>query len=255
MIFTQLCSYEDAFCLGLTSRYFWHVSRPYIEMFFITGPTRYIREELHYFGSWAGQKLICVNGATDSYPKTLGITRRYLGLPQNLLKFSEEGYSTAGWQSLPRPPRIKYSMLAALPEPVRSQAFDLTAKPLGNLTVKTFFPNDRIWILRNLTRHEYVRADKFAKSPDKIDGPHIKPFGFGEIILSRIIWSSHVLTNGINRGVWAGHCFDITTLDRLMEDGRDYIVSKNPEHWDDISEEVARDMDAIWSGLFDGMFY
>jgi hypothetical protein len=249
MILIQLNDYEDAFCLALASRYFWHVSRPYIQMFLMNSAPHYDCDS-QYFGSWEGERLICINERTDSYPSRLVPRAAYIPRPEKLMRVSEEDYSTAGWQGLPRLQRVKYFMLATLPEPERSQAFDLAAKPLGNLTKKAFLPNDRVWILRNLSTQEYVRADKFAKSPGQIDGPHIKPFGFGEILCSRICWSSKHLPRGINRGVWAGHRLDITTLDRWTKSGRSSKEGKNPEGWKDISEEVAKDMDEIWSSLF-----
>ncbi len=61
------------------------------------------------------------------------------------------------------------------------------------------------------------RAEVIALKPEFIHGPHIDILGFGEVIISRVCWSAldcastDEFTN-MSRGVWAGHCFDITTL-------------------------------------------
>ena len=88
----------------------------------------------------------------------------------------------------------------------------------------TYFPKDQPWILRNLTTKEFVRAEAIALKPEFIDGPEIKRVGFGEVVMSRICWSKPSSSTGMDesidivRGVWAGHCFDITTLARHEEE-------------------------------------
>ena len=48
----------------------------------------------------------------------------------------------------------------------------------------------------------------------------------------------------IHRGVWAGHCFDITTRARHEQDVK--------EEWKDASEEVAREIASIWESEYGG---
>ncbi|KAH6973831.1 hypothetical protein BKA56DRAFT_620029 [Ilyonectria sp. MPI-CAGE-AT-0026] len=84
---------------------------------------------------------------------------------------------------------------------------------------KTSFPEYQPWILRNLTTKEFVRLEAIALKPELIHGPKIDVLGFGEIVMSRICWptsssASKGDTTNISKGVWAGHCFDITTLAR-----------------------------------------
>lgn len=76
-------------------------------------------------------------------------------------------------------------------------------------------------MLRNLTTKELVRAEAIALKPEYIRGPHISHLGFGEVVLSRIAWSTSdtVAMNYnsqpgvcIHRGVWAGHRFDIVMV-------------------------------------------
>ena len=94
------------------------------------------------------------------------------------------------------------------------------SKAIMELDLSQYFPLDEKWILRNLTTQEYVRAEAIALKPEYINGPIIRgEIGFGEVVLSRICWSSNICVNmsynteeyngNIHRGVWAGHRFDI----------------------------------------------
>lgn len=50
-------------------------------------------------------------------------------------------------------------------------------------------------------------------------------------------------TTNISRGVWAEHCFDITTLARHTEETKD-------AGWSDVSDEVAREIAGIWESEY-----
>ncbi len=110
-----------------------------------------------------------------------------------------------------------------------------------------FYPEDQPWILRNLTTQEYVRSEAIAIKPEYIHGPHIDVLGFGEVVLSRICWSTdetcNMMTN-ISRGLWAGHRFDITTFDKHRQS------CSGQAEWKDISEEVANEIERIWHDQF-----
>jgi hypothetical protein len=122
-------------------------------------------------------------------------------------------------------------------------AFQATYSELV-VTMSTYTPRDQPWILRNLTTKQFVRPEAIALKPEYIRGPNIRVLGFGEVVLSRICWSTSPSvgitdTTNISRGVWAGHCFDITTLARHQDDA-------NGEEWTDVSDEVAREIANIW---------
>ncbi|KAL7273056.1 hypothetical protein RUND412_004114 [Rhizina undulata] len=111
-----------------------------------------------------------------------------------------------------------------------------------------YYPEDRHWILRNLTTREYVSSKPIALKPEYIHGPVIDFLGFEHVILSRICWS---LAAGdtdnerrIFRGVWAGHCFNITTL-KVLEQGM-----KRETGWKDVGEEVAEELAKLWESEF-----
>ncbi|EHK22424.1 uncharacterized protein TRIVIDRAFT_60714 [Trichoderma virens Gv29-8] len=107
----------------------------------------------------------------------------------------------------------------------------------------TYFPRDQPWILRNLTAKEFVRSEAIALRPEFIHGPFIDGFGFGEVIISRICWSTVPCPSmdcavPIHRGVWAGHGFDITTLAK-------HRAGTTEAEWRDVSEEVASEIAII----------
>lgn len=123
------------------------------------------------------------------------------------------------------------------------------------VTESTYFPRDQPWILRNLTTKEFVRSEavvikpeycKCAEAEDRVVG---RVVGFGEVVMYRTCWSSYssdVLLNDttfISREVWAGHRFDITTLAR-------HEAEVDSAGWSDVSEEVSKEIAAIWSYEF-----
>ena len=112
-----------------------------------------------------------------------------------------------------------------------------------------FYPEDQPWILRNLTTQEYVRSEAIAIKPEYIHGPNIDVLGFGEVVWSRACWSTETdcsmdYTNNLHRGLWAGHRFDITTLDRHKQG------SLERAEWKDVSEEIVNHIERIWSKEF-----
>lgn len=99
-----------------------------------------------------------------------------------------------------------------------------------------------------MTTNEIVRADAIALKPELIHGPNIDHLGFGEVVLSRICWStsnsvSMADTTNISRGVWAGHRFDITTIKRHESEAKGI-------EWRDVSDEVAREITEIWEANY-----
>jgi hypothetical protein len=97
-----------------------------------------------------------------------------------------------------------------------------------------------------LTTKEFVRSEAIALKPGYIRGPKMLVLGFGEVVLSRICWSSEErpgVNADISRGVWAGHRFDITTLAR-------HQAETIAAEWTDVSDEVAREIEDIWSWQF-----
>src|ERR1700691_4838342 len=88
-----------------------------------------------------------------------------------------------------------------------------------------------------LSKDKYVceEAIKVAGMKRMSDNRSSKEIGLGQVVLSRICWStddSRVMSyydKDIHRGVWAGDCFDITTINQVGIEGR---------KWTDVSDEV-----------------
>jgi hypothetical protein len=166
-------------------------------------------ENVHLVGSWAGDRIICVGDYLYHRDRPLGL-------------FTEDEIRDAGVNSM-----YKMAEEYATVTPVQ-------LPPLADV-----FGHDRVWVLRNLSKREYVRIDGVGTALDKIFGPVVARGypGLGPAVLSRICWSSDSsgskhLCRGITRGVWAGDRFDIQPID-TVEDGDD---------WKDVTDQVAEDV-------------
>ena len=107
------------------------------------------------------------------------------------------------------------------------------------------------WILRNLSKHEYVREEaiKVASMERMSNNRSSKEIGLGQVVLSRICWSTDnscamsYYKKDIHRGVWAGDRFDITTINQV-------VVGDSGKQWTDVSDKVAKEMTEIWVGEY-----
>ncbi len=117
-----------------------------------------------------------------------------------------------------------------------------------NMLIPPEFESSSPWILCNLSKREYVRADAIAGIKDEVEAKQSTPFfrrriSLGQALLSRICWSSDRSTNLLYRGdlhagPWAGDRFEVTTMDRMQ--GAE-------SQWKDISEEVTTLLTRIWN--------
>lgn len=120
-------------------------------------------------------------------------------------------------------------------------------KRLNEITTPNYGSQRNDWVLGNLTKGEYVRASAIAELNQRPDAeqpwlPNCRP-NLSQVLLARICWScspsvAMKYEGGINRGVWAGDRFIITTMDRLP--------SPMNGGWTDVSKEVSRELKAIW---------
>jgi hypothetical protein len=247
LIFEEL-GIKDVLSLSLTNRYFWSVGRRHIQTYFMS-----------FLGPWTGESIICVGDYVEAGDHPPGLftedERSELqqlldeeGQPMMLLDYTHE-YTEI---DVSLPTTLLRQLLSkdyckhyyGMSDSDRSEIIE-TVRPESS----QFYPGDVPWILRNLTTQEYVRSDVIALKPEHIHGPNIEFLGFGEVVLSRICWSSDPSVNmayngNIHRGVWAGHRFDITTRARHEQDVK--------EEWKDVSEEVAREIASIWESEYGG---
>ncbi|KAA8895874.1 hypothetical protein FN846DRAFT_967633 [Sphaerosporella brunnea] len=110
---------------------------------------------------------------------------------------------------------------------------------------RSFYPKDLEWVLRNLTTKEYVRHSVVCPSANaSAPFSSYRGVGLGHFLLSRICWSSDPSTamswDGIHRGIWAGHKFDITTIKAIEGD----------DSWKDVSIEGYEELKAIWKSEY-----
>ncbi|KAK4142555.1 uncharacterized protein C8A04DRAFT_29832 [Dichotomopilus funicola] len=272
LVFSHIKPIPDLICLGLTNRYFWAIGREFVHDYYTS-----------FFGTWAGQNIVCVGEDVKpgSYPPGLFSAEEveefrerktiipfdgdhwfegeedvgdvtFFKVPFTLYHTSFPGISKMqGEHDLVSQSREIYyecnDRIEGYDKP-REIGFSL-ARPEIFVKQATYFPEDQPWILRNLTTKEFVRAEAIALKPEYIHGPHIDVLGFGQIVMSRVGWSTSNSVsmknpdNIMTRGVWAGHRFDITTVARHEDETR-------AEEWKDASEEVAEATFGIWESEF-----
>jgi hypothetical protein len=249
--------------VSLTNLYFWRLGREYLVPFFTS-----------YLSPLANKAIICVGDYHTTkyldYPENLltddekaeleaGLEpgegecpiEYYSRGPVNLYKLADARYS--GFKDydinslfMCRSFRGKFdyrnrfidlarSETLGFPKHERSQALALAAPEC-----EKFYPRDREWVLRNLTTREFIRAfaiDAIIKGD--VNGPETLALGFGRVVLSRICWSSEPDTRidceGVHRGVWAGHRFDITIADKLEKENED-------GQWKDVTVDVLMEL-------------
>ena len=92
------------------------------------------------------------------------------------------------------------------------------------------------WVLANQTQKEYVTSKAASRILPSMKATDARCFG--QLIVSRICWSSHYSTylqfcGGLNRGVWAGHEFVIVAMDV-------FEAMPSTQGWKDVSVEAAK---------------
>ncbi len=255
---------EEVFNLGIQTPYFWKVSCRHIQAHVASG----------LGGSWAGEGIICAGDSSEPKDLPLNVlTEVEREGSQKLIKKSEYSddesededfdpdstnlyYLAHDWYpEFEHPENFQiyrlYSLLHKLPEwhHLPNSLKAQISIELRSYELSKFYAVNQPWILRNLTTQEYVRSEAIAIKPEDIRGPHIRGRGFGEVVMSRTCWSTDGTCgmknrHDIHRGVWAGHHFDIRTLESHRQG------SLGLTEWKDVSEEVANEMDRLWTEEF-----
>lgn len=111
--------------------------------------------------------------------------------------------------------------------------------------IKPRYESSHPWVLCNLSKGVYVRADAIANVSGTIS--HRTPFirgiiDLGVAMFSKICWSSDASIamgygGDLHRGPWAGDRFEVTTLDKLDD----------KLEWKDGTAEVTKLVNAIWT--------
>ncbi|KIM96930.1 hypothetical protein OIDMADRAFT_169714 [Oidiodendron maius Zn] len=238
--------------LGLTNQYFWNLFKEFFPQFIKRSVTSCL-------GAWAGTNVIVVGDYADDLPDGL--------LTDAISKEMEEGIkdgsemrpatlydlSSIRYQTCVPIDQIFDERLPNLLDLGKKNTKDDGRGPrdiedIVSLRLTDFLQDEQLWVLRNLSTYEYVRAEAIALKPEYIHGPFLDYIGFGEVIMSRASWSSDPscamgYDRDITRGVWAGDRFDIVPL-RCLADGND------KQKWIDISDKVVRKIADIWDSEF-----
>lgn len=240
---------EDVVCLGMTNSYFWPMARKRLHMHLLS-----------FLGCWAGENIVCPGEYLEpgDFPPGLFSAEEEEQLRQTKIvpRPDPDGYDTDDDQE----PRLITLCDLTDGEPerhvsIQGRSFEIyfncvdrdSREYLKFTTVfrdftldePDFYPNDETWILRNLTTHEYVRPNALVQRRRGDYRPYFEYPGFGEVMISRISWSSSSINKtSIHRGPWAGHRFDITTWSRHEEEAL-------TEQWSDISEKIWAEM-SVW---------
>lgn len=102
-----------------------------------------------------------------------------------------------------------------------------------DVSCSEMFPQDRTWVLRNLTTYEFVDSRRLEANNLK-DGMKTK---FEDILMSKICWTTYSSPEDehskLHRGVWAGHRFDIVTSEVHAQDDVE-------DEWGDITDVVSK---------------
>jgi hypothetical protein len=250
--------------------YFWRLGRRYIKDFYAA------RLAESGFGALANKHLICTGEYIST--KFLDYPANFLtpeleaellagfkhgsmaGKPMNLYDLSRERFdryffAPANMNDIVRPigwlGGFEYSYLGDIVSkecksfpPHESQQI----RRLGKIKrYRDLFDEGICWVLRNLTTKEFVKSTAVALEPRLHRGYEIDGPGFGELLAMRISWSTDPscamgcdgYEDGIHRGVWAGHRFDIVPLSTLRDQDQD-------SEWRDVSEEVMKEVTGIW---------
>ncbi len=140
-------------------------------------------------------------------------------------------------------------------------------RDLPNYQLADFYPPDAAWVLRNLTAREIVRADALAQVTPNWQPPPYRDAAYGAfvkgrvtfgcVVFARTSWSTGTLEEQREgcygcldyerrRGVWAGHCFEITTVEKHKAQLQ-AMAAEERAAWRDVSEEVVHEMTRMWN--------
>ncbi|KAJ6488953.1 hypothetical protein C8R45DRAFT_1213555 [Mycena sanguinolenta] len=244
-IYHEAENIRDVVCLSVTCQALWDVGRHEI----------YRRLGLLIAAvSWAGDRIICVgdyleNDDIPSHILTLAEKEEFTGQrpapdeDDDEFEYSERHYTLYSYPFCEIPyERAALNMGRFLIRLELPFGGCNALCPLVDLSFTTTQPTKpAMAILRNLSRHQYVRESVLARWH-----AHSGKTGFGEIVLSRICCSSDPSASmgykgGIHRGVWAGDRFDIMSSEWL--EGLD----NGDGLWTDVSEEVLAEISLIWA--------
>ncbi|KAJ3513834.1 hypothetical protein NLJ89_g2731 [Agrocybe chaxingu] len=224
-------------------------------------------------GSWAGDRIILLGGYAEDYPPSL--THRDIERVLKICEVNDIKVECTTAISPERRAKMTPEQLASeeaknavhnvyqkMDEVARPYSWDRDRCDNGRLKIEdyTVFPTKTVWVLRNLTRHVYVRSDGFPDMrrgykpssetmeyyyhPDLMKTP-----GLSQVLYMRCAWSADsvdILYKGnppLHRGLWASDRFDVVPFEDVAEVLHD-------EGWEDATRELAKEMYEIYKAQY-----
>lgn len=227
--------------LSLCNHYFWSIGITHIQNYHMSS-----------LANWAREKIVCVGSNINAgdYPPGMftdaEVSEFSHKKEENGQDFTLDSFARSevvGGSQCPQA-TLSWQLLESKEYSHMSNAMKIQARNLVVPEIEQFYPSDQPWVLRNFTTKELVYAKKIALKPEYVHGPFIDVLGLCEVLMSRICWSTWTpgeeqWLESVHRGVWAGHRFDITMIERHER------VSRR-EEWKDVTEQVMKEIAVIW---------
>ncbi|KAI0076910.1 hypothetical protein K474DRAFT_1177561 [Panus rudis PR-1116 ss-1] len=215
-------------------------------------------------GSWSNDRLICAGDYAHTAPNGVFTEDEMKMVRESGLYWYLHGEFKSRTMSVKTfyfnyyvgfpPPQIVRSVCSSMDVLHAKENQKLCQYVYDLCTPRLEYDSTKDWVLANLTKSEYIRADALNRLPMQPgekkarEGPFltVRGIGLGHVLLSRVCYSDDPsvsmpvpwgLSYNIIRGPWAGHRFEITTLDRLKP--------AEKGEWKDISVEAMEDMRQI----------
>jgi hypothetical protein len=263
-VITHLSDKKDVLAFGLSSAILWRFVRSCVQ-----------QDYKRSVGMWAGKKLVFL-GKDDH------LAHLYHGIPPRFITMH-----VMLQQTLTNVGREWADALALVKAWNTSSATNLNLRSIEHDLSPTMYPQDRIWVLRNLTTCEFIRSDKLQPSAQQglgtlspppgarrkalfegakmasllkqgaaaftskksnkhrvsgkdpsVTDPKTTPLTFAQIFLVLACYSRVPMIEEcfeFAEGRWAGHSFDILTLEA-------HVAETKPSEWADVSELAVDDV-------------
>jgi hypothetical protein len=240
----ECLEYVDALCLAHTCRYFW-----------VIGLRRLIQINNRHVAPWAGDRLICVGDDAKALPPTIEfpadiLTDLNLDHGPSLCEFVKTEFEGINilcpldYYELKSSKRITRQLNACAASADSFGANSTIRRELRSWSrdLRSFNISQRdtslVWALRNLDTGEYITLKGIAMNKPNVAETNPRGELMDSVLMYRTAWSTTDDTGsnrrGLHQGPWVGHRFDVTTVDRILADGR--------MSWKDITAEVKEEL-------------
>lgn len=225
---------------------------------------RHIRRRIQSrAGAWVGQEIACTGTYLQDLPANFlkdDLAYQSVGMPaplpneQGRRRFPHHGMAPArsmNWRAL-----SMYDQAAKLDREAWLKELSIRTEAEGEssvartiieqtLSLQNLYRQDRSWVLRNLDTKEFVRCytGKDCRGYVEASGDSAQPLKLDYALLCRISWTDsdgrEYKFNQVQRGVWAGHRFEIVSLDS--------ISPSEASGWTDVTAKFVKECGLVGS--------